>query len=55
MGLGEGVRLWLFIMPPTSKKLRELIGFGLSVRPFVKNRACQGVQISYMDSSWKNS
>ena len=28
------------IMPPTSKKLREHIGFGLCVRPFVKNRAC---------------
>ena len=31
------------------------IGFGLPVRAFVKNRACEGFEISYMDSSWKNS
>ena len=29
-----------FIMPPTSKKLTGLIGFGLSVRLLIKNRAC---------------
>ena len=42
-------------MPPTSKKMREHIGFGLSVRLFVKTRARSGFEISYMDSSWKNS
>ena len=47
------------IMPPTSKKLMGHIGFGLSMRAsvclFVKNRACKGFEIPYMDSSWKNS
>ena len=28
--------VFLFIMPPTSKKLREPIGFGLSIRPSVR-------------------
>ena len=25
------------------------------VHPFVKNRACEGFEISYMDFSWKNT
>ena len=30
------------------------IGFGLSMRAFIKKCACEGFEISYMDSSWKN-
>ena len=48
--------LWYWgklVMPPTSKKLTGHIGFGLCDCP-LKNHACQGFEISYMDSSWKN-
>ena len=53
-----GVHNWQnlnLVMPPISKKLREHIGFGLSVRPFIENRARWRFEISYIDSSWKNS
>ena len=47
------------IMLRTSKKLWEHIDFGLSIclsmRPFIKNCACKGLEISYMDSSSKSS
>ena len=54
---------------PTSKKLEGHIVFGLSVipcicaslrhafccMPYLMSRVCEGCEISYMDSSWKNS
>ena len=46
-------QIFPIIMPPTSKKLQEHIGFGLCVR--LSKTACWGLEISYMDSSWKNS
>ena len=58
----ENQAYWHFglFMPPTSKKLWEHIGFGLSVRASLRlslrQKSCMlGFEISYMDSSWKNS